>query len=41
MLCNFVVCQARRAKFARLGYFDVHSSKMALIFKFKASMMSL
>ena len=33
--------EGRRTKFGSLGYFDVPSSKMALIFKFRASMTSL
>ena len=39
--CNFAVSGGRRTKFGSLGYFDVPSSKMALIFKFRASMTSL
>ena len=38
---NFAVSSGRRAKFGSTGYFDVLSSKMALIFKFRASMTSL
>ena len=41
MLRNFVVYQGRRAKFGRLGYFDVHFSKNYLFLKLKASMTSL
>ena len=41
MLCNFVVYQHRRAKFGRLGYFDVYFSKNYLFLKLKASMTSL
>ena len=37
-LCNFVVYQRRRAKFGRLGYFDVYFSKNYLFLKLKASM---
>ena len=33
--CNFAV------SYGSMGYFDVPSSKMALIFKFRASMTSL
>ena len=40
-LCDFVVYQARRAKFGRLGYFDVYFSKNCLFLKLKASMTSL
>ena len=39
--CNFTVSYGRRIKFGNMGYFDVPSSKMALIFKFRASMTSL
>ena len=35
--CNFSVSYGRRTKFGNMGYFDVLSSKMALVFKFKAS----
>ena len=41
MLCNFVVYQRRRAKFGRLGYFDVQFAKNYLFLKLKASMTSL
>ena len=41
MHCNFGVSQGRRTKFGSMGCSDVLSSKMALIFKFRASMMSL
>ena len=41
MLCNFVVYQHRKAKFGRLGYFDVYFSKHYLFLKLKASMTSL
>ena len=37
MLCNFVVCQGRMAKFGRLGYFHVYFSKNYLFLKLKAS----
>ena len=37
--CNFAA--GRTTKFSSIGYFGVLSSKMALIFKFRASMMSL
>ena len=40
-LCNFVVYQGRRAKFGRLGYFDVYFSKNYLFLKLKASMTPL
>ena len=33
MLHNFDVYQGRRAKFGRLGYFDVYFSKKLSIFK--------
>ena len=36
--CNFAVSYSRRTKFGRIRYFDVLPSKMALIFKFRASM---
>ena len=39
--CNFAVSYGRRTKFGKIGYFDVLSPKMALIFKFRASMTSL
>ena len=39
--CNFGVSYGRRIKFGGMGYFDVLSSKMALIFKLRASMTSL
>ena len=39
--CNFGVSQGRRTKFGSMGYFDVPSSKMALILKFRAFMTSL
>ena len=39
--CNFGVSYARRPKFGSMGYFDVPSSKMALIFKFRASITSV
>ena len=39
--CNFGVSYSRRIKFGNMGYFDVLSSKMALNFKFRASMASL
>ena len=39
--CNFAVSSGRRTKFDRIGYFDVLSSEMALIFKLRASMTSL
>ena len=39
--CNFAVSQGRKTKFGKIRYFDVLSSKMALIFKFRASMTSL
>ena len=35
--CNFVVYQGRRAKFGRLGYFDVYFSKKLSIFKIEGS----
>ena len=38
---NFAVSLGKRTKFGSIGYFDVLSSKRALIFKFRASMMSL
>ena len=38
--CNFAVSQGRITKFGSLKYFDVFSSKMALIYKFRASMTS-
>ena len=41
MLCNFVVYQGRKAKFARLVYFDVDFSKNYLFLNLKASMTSL
>ena len=41
MLRNFVVYQGRKAKFGRLGYFDVYFSKHYLFLKLKASMTSL
>ena len=34
--CNFGISESRRTKFGSMGYFDVPSSKMALIFKFRA-----
>ena len=40
-LCNFAVSSDRRTKFGSIGYFDMLSSKMALIFKFRASMTSI
>ena len=36
MLCNFIVYQGRRAKFGRLGYFDVYFSKSYRFLKLKA-----
>ena len=39
--CNFAVSYGRTTKFGRIRYFDVLSSKMAVIFKFRASMTSL
>ena len=41
MFRNVVVYQGRRAKFGRLGYFDVYISKAYLFLKMKASTMSL
>ena len=41
LVCNFGVSQGRRTKFDNMGYFDVLSSEMALIFKFEASLTSL
>ena len=38
---NFPISQGRGTKFGGVEYFDVLSSKMALIFKFRASMTSL
>ena len=37
---NFDVFQCRRPKFSNMIYFDVFSSKMSLVSKFKASMTS-
>ena len=39
--CNFSGSYGRRTKFGNLGYFDVLSSKIALVFKFRAFMTSL
>ena len=39
--CNFGVSEGRRTKVGSIGYFDVPSSKMALILKFRAFMTSL
>ena len=39
--CNFAVSQGRKTKLGSIGYFDVLSSKMALILKFRAPMTSL
>ena len=36
--CNFAISEDRTTKFGRIGHFDVLSSKMTLIFKFRASM---
>ena len=40
-VCNFGVSYGRRTKFGNMGNFHVLSSKMAFIFKFRASMTSL
>ena len=39
--CNFSVSYGRRTKFANMGYLNVLSSKMALVFKFRPSMTPL
>ena len=39
-LVTLLFLSGRRTKFGSMGYFDVPSSKMALVFKFRASMTS-
>ena len=38
--CNFVVFQCIKSKFSNMVYFDLFSSKIAFVFKFKACMTS-
>ena len=40
-LVTLVFLKVEGAKFGDMGYFDVLSSKMALVFKFRASIMTL
>ena len=37
--CNLGVSQSIKSKFIDIGYFDLFSSKMVFIFKFKACIM--
>ena len=38
--CNFEVSQCIKSKFNDLGYFDLFSSKMLFVFKFKTCLTS-